>query len=310
LRTVLVAVALLLATAADSPAKAPRVGVTTLTFTKTSVTTGQPRVLTTVVWYPAARGTGTADTFGLRDADVRAGRYPLVVFSHGTCGRPTEASHLTMALAAQGFVVAAPPHPGNTKDDIPACLGGLPFIDSAVNRVPDVRFVIDSMLTENGNAASRFSGRLRADRIAVTGLSFGGFTTLLAAQQEPRLVATLAMAPGGTASLAPGNIAIPTMVIGSEKDEVVGFAESEKAYQRLDGPRFLVELLGATHLNVTDECAPFCGKDAPSQATSHRLILHYALPFMRHYVAHDRGGTAALSRKIRGVKVTAEARRP
>jgi predicted dienelactone hydrolase len=310
LRRRLAAVALVVATAPGALAgKAPPVGVTTLTFTKTSVSNGQPRVLTTVIWYPAARGTGTAEALGLRDADVRSGRFPLVVFSHGTCGRPTEASYLTMAIAAQGFVVAAPPHPGNTADDFPGCLGGLPFIDSAVNRVPDVRFVIDSMLAEGASGASRFSGRLRSDAIGVTGLSFGGFTTLLAAQLEPRLRAALALVPGGTASLQPGDITIPTMVIGSEHDEVVTFAESEKAYQRLAGPRFLVELLGGTHLSVTDDCTPLCHLDAPSQAKAHRLVLHYALPFLRHYVARD-GGVSSLSRKIRGVKVTAEARRP
>ena len=310
MKRLLVTVALVLATAAGSLAKAPRVGVTTLTFTKASVTNGPPRVLTTVVWYPAARGTGTAETFGLRDADVRPGRYPLVVFSHGTCGRPTEASYLTMALAARGFVVAAPPHPGNTADDFPGCLVGPLFVDSFLNRVPDVRFVIDSMLAEATSGSSRFSGRLRSDAIAVTGLSFGGFTTLSAAQREPRLDAVLALAPGGTAVLQPAAIPIPAMVIGSEKDEVVGFAESEKAYQRLAGPRFLVELQGGTHLNFTDSCVPLCGADAPSQAKAHRLVLHYALPFMRHYLARDRGGTAVLSRKIRGVKVTTEARRP
>ena len=309
MRRGLAAVVLLLGTAAGALAKAPRVGVTTLTFTKVSVSTGQPRVLTTVVWYPAARGSGTAETLGLRDADVRPGRYPLVVFSHGTCGRPTEATYLTMALAEQGFVVAAPPHPGNTADDFPGCLGGVPFIDSAVNRVPDVRFVIDSMLAEATNGASRFSGRLRADAIGVMGLSFGGFTTLLAEQMEPRLRAGLALVPGGTTALQPTDITIPTMVIGSEKDEIVGFAESESAYQKLAGPRFLVELLGGTHLSVTDACTPLCGADAPSQAQAHRLVLHYGLPFLRHYVA-GHGGTAALSRKIRGVKVTADARRP
>src|SRR5262245_7356917 len=87
------------------------VGVTTLTFTKTSVTSGTPRPLPTVIWYPAVGRTGTPEPLGRRDATMRRGRFPLIVFSHGTCGRPSEASYLTMALAAQGFVVAAPPHP-------------------------------------------------------------------------------------------------------------------------------------------------------------------------------------------------------
>ena len=83
------------------------VGTTTRTLVTTSVT-GTPRTLDTIVWYPAVPRTGTPETLGLRDAKVRRGRFPLVVFMHGTCGRPDEATYLTKALASQGFVVAAP----------------------------------------------------------------------------------------------------------------------------------------------------------------------------------------------------------
>src|SRR5262245_5351168 len=98
LRRAIILAALCLAGA--SPAHAGRpVGVTTLTFTKTSVTTGAPRPLPTLVWYPAQARTGVAEALGLRDAVVRPGRHPLIVFSHGSCGRPRQATYLTMALA-------------------------------------------------------------------------------------------------------------------------------------------------------------------------------------------------------------------
>ena len=287
------------------------VGVTTLTFTKTSVTTGAPRVLETVIWYPAAGG-GTIDVFGRRDARVRRGRFPLVVFSHGTCGRPTEASYLTRALAAAGFVVAAPPHPGNTADDVPGCLGGPAFIDSAVNREPDVAFVIDAMLAQSTDGSSRFAQRLRPEAIGVTGLSFGGFTTLLTALLEPRVTAALALVPGGTAALGMSNISIPTMVIGSERDQVVGFAESESAYARLAGPRFLVELLAANHLSVVDSCSAglagldLCVPGDITQETAHALVLRYAVPFFRRYLGGRRAAARTLRRQIDGVVLTAD----
>ena len=78
------------------------VGVTTLTFTKTSVTTGQPRPLATVIWYPAVPGSGTATALGQRDAEALRRRFPLVVFSHGSCGIPTQSTFLTIALAPVG----------------------------------------------------------------------------------------------------------------------------------------------------------------------------------------------------------------
>jgi predicted dienelactone hydrolase len=291
------------------------VGVATLTFTKTSVSTGLPRPLATVIWYPAAPHSGTSETLGLRDAAVHRGRFPLIIFSHGSCGRPTEASYLTMALASRGFVVAAPPHPGNTADDgLSVCLSAGETVDTYLNRVPDVRFVLDSMLAEEATSSSRFANHLRPDAVGMSGLSFGGFTTLRAVQEEPRFGAALALVPGGTVLLAADDLTIPTMVIGAEHDQVVGFAESMHAYQRLAGPRFLVELLAANHLSVVDDCfnhdlnVSLCVATDISQAKAHQLVLRFALPFFRHYLAHLHSGAHVPLRGVRGVKIEAKPR--
>jgi predicted dienelactone hydrolase len=295
--------------ATSSLASAGQVGIITRTFTKTSVTTGEPRPLETFIWYPAAPHTGTREDLGRRDAKVRRGPFPLIVFSHGSCGRPTESTYLTMALAKAGFVVAAPRHLGNSIDD-PDCVGD--FIDSVSNRVPDVRFIIDSMLELTNDPSSEFAARLDPERVAVAGLSAGGYTTLLSLQQEPRARVGLIMVPGGTAFLGPQEITQPAMVIGSERDMSVGFPESESAYARLSGPRFLVELLGGNHLSVVDDCyndvlgVSFCVPDDIPQKTAHRLVLHYALPFFRRYLAERRVPERALTRQINGVVLTAD----
>ena len=314
-RLVVFALAAFVGGAYGASAKQPPVGVTTLTFTKTSVTTGQPRTLTTTIWYPAVKHTGTAETFGLRDAKAKRGHFPLIVFSHGTCGRPTEASYLTTALAREGAIVAAPAHPGNTTDDGPSCLGGDVFIDSALNREPDVAFVIDSMLAETDAKTSRFARRIDTETIGVTGLSFGGFTTLLTAQLDPRIDAALAMVPGGSSTLA--TIGVPTMVIGSERDKVVGYHESELVYAKLTGPRYLVELLAANHLSVVDACdqglanLDLCVPTDISQDEAHRLVLNYALPFFRRYLLSKkskviRAADKAITTQIDGVVLTTQ----
>ena len=308
----LLAPALLVLAAPTAEASRLRAGVTTVTFTKTSVTSGQPRPLATVIWYPAAPRTGRLEGLGLRDAEVRRGPFPWIVFSHGSCGSPTESTYLATALASRGFVVVAPPHPGNTANDFPACLAGANFIDSALNRVPDVRFIVDAMLAEASDPSSRFFGRLRTDAIGVAGLSFGGFTALLAARDEPRFRAALSLVPGGTEAILQNQITIPTMVIGSERDLVVGFPASEMAYERLGGPRFLVELLAANHLSVVDDCrnpvigSNFCVPADISQEDAHRLVLHYALPFFRHYLAGRALPARALVQGIPGVNLQAE----
>jgi predicted dienelactone hydrolase len=308
---VLAATAIVSALATSAAARVP-VGVTTLTFTKTSVTTGQPRPLETVIWYPAVRRTGTAEALGLRDAKPRRGRFPLIVFSHGTCGPPSESSYLTIALAEAGFVVAAPSHPGNTRNEVPGCILQSTFIDSALNRQPDVSFAIDSMLAESARGDSRFARRIDGETIGVAGLSFGGFTALLTSLLDPRVDAVLALVPGGSAALGTDPIAEPTMVIGAERDTVVTFRESELVYEKLAGPRFLVELLAANHLSVVDSCEDglaglnLCVPEDISQEEAHRLVLRYAVPFARRYLGGKRRAGRALGKQVDGVVLTSE----
>jgi predicted dienelactone hydrolase len=217
-----------------------------------------------------------------------------------------------MELARRGFVVAAPAHPGNTQAEFPECASVATTIDTALNRVPDVRFIIDSLLAETDDPSSPLARRIRPESIAVAGLSFGGFTTLLAAQQEPRLRAALALVPGGTAVLGPNDITIPTMVIGAERDVVVTYAESERAYARLAGPRFLVKLFAANHLSVVDDCfdqnlgIDLCVPNDISQDEAHRLVLRYALPFMKRYLANQKAAARKIRRPDPGVELTLE----
>lgn len=310
------AVVLVLVAPRVTPA-AFKVGVTRLSLTKTSVTTGMPRALDPVVWYPANGPRGSAGTSPTEDTPVRRGRYPLIIFSHGACGRPTESTYYTTALASRGFVVVAPTHAGNTADDGFATCTAM-FVDSAVNRFPDIEATIDFMVAAATDPSSRFARHLRPDVIGMTGLSFGGFTTLQAAQQDARLVAALSMVPGGTSALAQGadhDITIPTMVIGSERDQVVGYAESPLAFARLAGPRFLVKLLAANHLSVVDDCfnhdlnLSLCVEADISQDAAHALVLHYAEPFFRRYLRNVRGAGRVLTRQIDGVELTAEPKR-
>ena len=106
------------------------VGATTITWTRTSSTTGQPRPLATVIWYPAKPGTGTAGGGVFRDAAVLRRHWPIVLFSHGSCGIPEQSLFFTVTLASWGFVVVAPPHPGNEFTDFPACMDPAELVDS------------------------------------------------------------------------------------------------------------------------------------------------------------------------------------
>jgi predicted dienelactone hydrolase len=294
------------------------VGTTTITWTRTSSTTGAPRPLATVIWYPAKPGTGTAlgeDEF--RDAAVLPRHWPIVLFSHGSCGIPEQSIFLTATLASRGFVVVAPPHPGNEFTEFPACMAQAELVDSYLNRLDDMRFALDQILSENDRAGSPFRRRLDARRIGMSGHSFGALDALRVAAFEPRVRAALSLAPARPAATG-GRIRIPTMIEGAERDSLAPFeTDARDSYALLDGPRFLVEILNTGHFAFSDVCAgaifgtPDCAPGTLSQDDAHRLALRYAIPFLERYVGRR---TRRLDRLLKppavpGVVYQAEPRR-
>lgn len=266
------------------------VGATTITWTRTSSTTGQPRPLATIIWYPAKPGTGTAGGGVFRDAAVLRRHWPIVLFSHGSCGFPEQSLFFTVTLASRGFVVVAPPHPGNEFTTFPACMDPTELVDSYLNRLDDMRFVLDQVLAEDDRVGSPFHRKLDRRRIGMSGHSFGGLDTLRVAVSDPRVRAALALAPARPA-LSGGRIKIPTMIEGAERDTLAPFqTDTLAAYALLDGPRFLVEILNAGHFAFSDICAGTifgtadCAPGTISQDDAHHLALRYGLPFLMRYV--------------------------
>lgn len=138
------------------------------------------RPLATTLWYPAAPGTReTAWRIGVFQAGHGApgagaadlaGPAPLIVLSHGTGGSAAQLSWLAEALAAEGFLVAAPNHHGNTAAEKALMPQGFMLW---WERAQDVSAVIDALL------ADPFWGpRIDASRIGAAGFSLGGHTVL------------------------------------------------------------------------------------------------------------------------------------
>ena len=307
MRILLVVLALLLPgrllAAPDFTKRGPyAVGLTTETFTKNSVTTGDPRPLKTLIWYPAEPGTGTATGDVLTDADVKRGRWPVVLFSHGLCGIPNQSVFLTTVLASWGFVVAAPPHPGGQiTDGFPGCVGTLQ--DSFANRVADVQFVIDQLLAANQQAGSRFAKHLNPKRIGMSGHSFGGQTTMRVAAADARVRAALALAPALYGdNVKDLRVTIPTMIMTGDMDSLAPFdADAVPYYAECHGPRFLVKVLNTGHYAFSDICAAAlfggghdCDPGTLTQDQAHALVLQEGVPFLLRYLAGRRSVSALL----------------
>lgn len=103
----------------------------------------------------------------VRDGSPGAGSYPLVVLSHGFAMNPEWYAPLAEHLASHGFVVLGPEHVEYdwAADVVPA----------TVLRPLDVSDTID--LAESGV----LDGVIDADKVAVVGHSYGGYTALAAA---------------------------------------------------------------------------------------------------------------------------------
>lgn len=239
------------------------------------------RTLTVDVWYPAEPdATGSPSRYSFLptvffDSELAldappvasGGPFPLVVYSHGSGGLRYVSTFFTEVLASRGYVVVAPDHAGNTAVDE---IAGTEVSreQNAVNRVGDVAFVVTHLLERSASDGDPFAGAVDADRVGVTGHSFGGFTALAApagytnavgsVPPDPRISAVVAMAPYSEiiddAGLAA--VDVPTLLITGTLDSTTPIDPmTERPWDHVSGrPLYRVDITGAGHQSFTDVC--------------------------------------------------------
>ena len=130
--------------------------------------------LTAALWYPTAAPPGRTaigpfPMAAARDAPVGAGRYGLVLISHGTGGGRLNHRGTAMRLAGAGYVVAAPEHPGDSWRD-----GRYSGTAAKWRRRPrQLSATLDRLLGE-----AEFGRRIDPARIGAIGHSAGGYSVL------------------------------------------------------------------------------------------------------------------------------------
>ena len=220
----------------DAPAgrTAPRdpydVGVRTLRMNRDG-----DRPLVVTVWFPA---TGGGDA-------VAKGRFPVVVFSHGLGGTPTDYRTLLTRWAAAGFVVAAPAYPHTSR-------GAADFqVLDVINQPADASYVLTRVLALDGAAGDPLRGHLDAARVGAAGHSAGGITTLgmFTLGRDARLDAGIVLAGSalGVAGSYQGSAA-PLLFVHGKRDEVVSYESGKAAYDSVPWPKAMVTLPDAGHL--------------------------------------------------------------
>ncbi len=272
-------------------------GVRVIPWTKDSAANpGTPRTLDTVIWYPAPPGSGpiTSQYQAVQNAslDPSGGPYPVVLFSHGSCGYASQSLFLTPLLVTRGYIVVAPPHPGNTIFEFPTCGTRAAQVQSFIERPQDMIFVLDQILAAGADPGSPFFGAVDGTRVAMTGHSFGGLTTFLVTAIEPRITAAVAMAP---ATLGAPSFDIPSLITLGNIDSVVNNPATRQAYAASATPKLLVEVEHSGHYTFSDGCFPSPDCNPPTtltQAEAHAAALRYIVPFLERYLA---GRTEAAS---------------
>ncbi len=270
------------------------VGVTTITVNEDT-----DRPLTLDVWFPVddpadaplnqytlVPGVYYESPSAVAGAELVAaeGPFPLVVYSHGSGGLRYIASYYTEAIASYGYIVAAPDHTGNTAVD--GLLGtDAEFDVTALNRPNDVEATIDAMLDPSNVG---LAGSIDPDSIAVTGHSFGGFTSLAVAGgydnslgsfvADDRVDAIIPLAPAtgdGTRLMSDAgleSIEVPMLVMVGTNDQTTPVDPNVTRIWDVAGsePLIRVELVDAQHQSFTDVCdyqvfLPTLGEVVPQQ---------------------------------------------
>ena len=264
-----------------------RTGERQVTFTEPAHT-GPPgqhlgqRTLVTQIWYPRARGP--------------AGPFPLLLFAPGFLQCPGAYADLLRAWASAGYVVAAVTFPRTN------CHLG-PEADEAdlVNQPQDMSYVLTRLVALSARPGDPFSGLLDPHQVGAAGQSDGGDTVAAIAASTcctDRRLKAVAVLSGAEWPPMPGRYfpggAPPMLFTQGTADTINPPWMSLQLYHAdADGPRYYLDLLGASHL-------------IPYQATNpvEHLVARVTLAFFDRYVL---GQAAALKTMTRDGNVTGTA---
>lgn len=229
----------------------------------------------------------------IKDASPAPAAHPLVVLSHGYRGNWRNLSWLVTSLVGQGYVVAAPDHPGTTSfDQRPEEAAKL------WQRPRDLSRVIDAL-----SADKSLAGAVDPQRIAAIGHSLGGWTvTALAGARyspqrfleecrlhpnprlcglapelgiapqnqgslgtdlrDPRIKAVVSLDPGLVRGFTPQSLSAvqtPTLILGAGVDIASMPVEQESGYLETHLPSATSSLLviaDASHFSFMQICKP------------------------------------------------------
>lgn len=194
---------------------------------------------------------------GVLNAPLKEGRYPLVIFSHGAGGIRFQNLFQTEYLASHGYIVLALDHEGDAtvtliQGEI-VTVDARRFVASALERPLDVEFLINLHLKLHEDPGSWLYGKLTGT-VGLTGHSFGAYTSLIVAAQDPRIGAIVPMAAPGIPEL---DRPVPTLLMIAGEDDTIERAGNEgveAVFHLIPPPKGFLDLLDAGHFTFSNMC--------------------------------------------------------
>jgi len=224
------------------------------------------RTIAMRVWYPAKKGLlGDLTPQLLAELARDEGPFPLLVHSHGFSSSKDEISYAAEWLATRGWIVAQLEFPLTNLGTV-----GGPQLEDVVNQPADVGFAIDELLARNALSQSTLFGGIDEDRIALSGVSLGGLTTLLATYHrdwhDPRVKAAIDIAgpTGFFNETFYSFVPLPALLIHGDTDAIVDYAaHALPARERAPAGTLLVTLEDASHTGFAGAASLFESMDNP-----------------------------------------------
>ncbi len=226
------------------------------------------------VWHDSARN---------RDVPVKiyfpapAGKYPVIIFSHGLGGTCDGYEYLGIHWARNGYVSVHIQHKGSDDEvwkDKPNPMESMrkatKDLSSILNRPKDVSFAIDQVCLLNKDEKSELAGKCDLDRVGVAGHSFGAYTALASSGRvlvgplggktnlsDPRIKACIAMSPPASErerkNNSYGNYSVPCLhMTGTEDVSLVAdttAADRRIPFDSIDkSDQYLLTFNGGDHM--------------------------------------------------------------
>jgi len=232
------------------------------------------RVLAVEVWYPAAPGgeleRSTYELFpgvsfrsagAQHEAPPQPGKFPLVLFSHGSTGMRFVASLVCEALAARGAIVVSADHPGDSLVD---WLTGAnsDARTNEIDRVADALLVLDAVLHGRLPVPVGIADAVDHERIVLAGHSYGAYTAFATSAgsrgvaAHPHVKALVGYQPY-TRTMSDsllGRIDVPALLVVATADTTTpAETDGDRPWALLrSSPVWRLDVEGAGHQAITD----------------------------------------------------------